>query len=78
VPLLEVTAAEETMALCGHISRRATLLARHNPAQGPAIIAARDRRVMKIYRHRAPKGCSAPGVTVPVPAMLVESGSASV
>jgi ribonuclease HI len=55
VALLEVAAGEETMALCSRISRRATRLARHDPAQGPAIIAARNRRVLEIHGHRAPK-----------------------
>jgi ribonuclease HI len=53
--LLKVAAVEETLALCGRIARRATLLARNAPAQGKAIIAARNRRVLEVYGHRAPR-----------------------
>lgn len=56
VALLEVAAGEETIGLCSRISRRATLLARRDPAQGPAIIAARNRLVLEIYGHRTPEG----------------------
>lgn len=54
--LLATAAGEDTAALCGRIARRATHLSRQNPVQGPAIIAARDRRVLEVYGHRAPRG----------------------
>ena len=54
--LLEVAAEEETVSLCSRISRRAALLARHDPSKGLAIVLARNRRVMEIYGHRTPKG----------------------
>ena len=54
--LLETTTGEDTTALCTRIARRASLLARHRPAQGPAVISARDRRILEIFAHRAPNG----------------------
>jgi ribonuclease HI len=53
--LLAAATGEDTVALCSRIARRATLLARHRPSQGPSIIVARDRYVQAIYGHRAPK-----------------------
>ena len=54
--LLALTADEATIPLCDRVFRRATRLARQNRSETAAIIAARNRRVLEIYAHRAPKG----------------------
>jgi ribonuclease HI len=54
--LLALTADEATIPLCDRVFRRATRLARQNRSETAAVIAARNRRVLEIYAHRAPKG----------------------
>jgi ribonuclease HI len=54
--LLALTADEAIIPLCDRVFRRATRLARQNRSETAAIIAARNRRVLEIYAHRAPKG----------------------
>jgi ribonuclease HI len=54
--LMALAADEATIPLCGRVFRRATRLARRNPTETAAIIAARNRCVLEIYGHRAPKG----------------------
>ena len=53
---MALAANEATIPLCDRIFRRATRLARENRADTAAVIAARNRRVLEIYAHRAPKG----------------------
>jgi ribonuclease HI len=54
--LLELTADEAIIPLCDRVFLRATRLARQNRSKTAAVIAARNRRVLEIYAHRAPKG----------------------
>ena len=54
--LLALTADKVTVPLCDRVFRRATRLARQNRSETAAVIAARNRRVLEIYAHRAPKG----------------------
>jgi len=54
--LLALAAGEATIPLCDRVFRRATRLARQNRSETVAVIAARNRRVLEIYAHRAPKG----------------------
>lgn len=54
--LLALTADEATIPLCDRVFRRATRLVRQNRSKTAAVIAARNRRVLEIYAHRAPKG----------------------
>jgi len=53
---LALTADKATIPLCDRVFRRATRLARQNRSETAAVIAARNRRVLEIYAHRAPKG----------------------
>jgi len=53
--LLELVADEATIPLCDRILRRATRLARQNRSETASIIATRNRRVLEVYAHRAPK-----------------------
>jgi ribonuclease HI len=54
--LVALAANEATIPLCDRVFHRATRLARQNRSETAAIIAARNRRVLEIYAHRAPKG----------------------
>jgi ribonuclease HI len=54
--LLALAAGEATIPLCDRVFRRATRLARQNRSATASIIATRNRRVLEIYAHRAPKG----------------------
>ncbi|MEA3276038.1 MAG: reverse transcriptase-like protein [Pseudomonadota bacterium] len=54
--LLTLAADEATIPLCDRVFRRATRLARRDRTETAAVIAARNRRVLEIYAHRAPKG----------------------
>ena len=54
--LLALAADEATIPLCDRVFRRATRLARRDRTETAAIISARNRRVLEIYAHRAPKG----------------------
>jgi len=54
--LLALAADEATIPLCDRVFRRATRLARQNRSETATVIAARNRRVLEIYAHRAPKG----------------------
>ena len=53
--LLALVADEATITLCDRIFRRATRLARQNRSETASIIATRNRRVLEVYAHRAPK-----------------------
>jgi len=53
---LALAADEATTPLCDRIFRRATRLARRNRTETAAVIAARNRRVLEVYAHCAPKG----------------------
>jgi hypothetical protein len=53
--LLALAANEATIPLCDRIFRRATRLARQNRSETANIIATRNRRVLEVYAHRAPK-----------------------
>jgi ribonuclease HI len=52
---LALVADEATITLCDRIFRRATRLARQNRSETASIIATRNRRVLEVYAHRAPK-----------------------
>jgi len=54
--LLALAANEATIPLCDRIFRRATRLAQRNRSETASIIATRNRRVLEVYAHRAPKG----------------------
>jgi len=54
--LLALAASEATIPLCDRVFRRATRLVRQNRSETATVIAARNRRVLEIYAHRAPKG----------------------
>jgi hypothetical protein len=54
--LLALAADEATIPLCDRIFRRATRLARRHRSETASIIATRNRRVLEVYAHRAPKG----------------------
>ena len=53
--LLALVVDEATIPLCDRILRRATRLARQNRSETASIIATRNRRVLEVYAHRAPK-----------------------
>jgi hypothetical protein len=54
--LMALAADEATIPVCNRVFRRATRLARRDRTETGAVIAARNRRVLEIYAHRAPKG----------------------
>jgi ribonuclease HI len=53
--LLALAANEATIPLCDRIFRRATRLTRRNWSETAAVVATRNRRVLEVYAHRAPK-----------------------
>ena len=55
-PSIGLAADEATIPLCDRVFRRATRLARRDRTETAAVIAARNRRVLEVYAHRAPKG----------------------
>ncbi len=53
---MALAADEATIPLCDRIFRRVTRLGRRHRSETTSIIATRNRHVLEVYAHRAPKG----------------------